>query len=220
MDETGTIYDTEAQSSNTHNLPKRSRYYQGIIDMKLLKPGSVNFNDINDVIIILITPFDLFGLNLYQYTFEMRCRERKDLVLQDGALHIFLNSHGKEKNGINPELIELLKYMEDTSEKTLSHCSSEKIHRLHKRIENIRNSEEVNVKYMQAWEEKVMDREEGREEGRKEGKAVGRKEERELLSKLTDFLISNGRQDELPKAIKDEDYQQKLLKEMEAQSST
>lgn len=110
--------------------------------------------------------------------------------------------------------------MEDTSEKTLCHCSSEKIHRLRKRIENIRNSEEVNVKYMQAWEEKVMDREEGREEGRKEGKAVGRKEERELLSKLTDFLISNGRQDELPKAIKDEDYQQKLLKEMEAQSST
>ena len=33
------LYDTEVQGTNTKNLPKRSRYYESIIDAKLLKPG-------------------------------------------------------------------------------------------------------------------------------------------------------------------------------------
>ena len=36
MDEDDVIYEVEAQKENTHNLPKRSRLYQGIIDSKLL----------------------------------------------------------------------------------------------------------------------------------------------------------------------------------------
>ena len=39
MDEDDVIYEVEAQKENTHNLPKRSRLYQGIIDSKLLPPG-------------------------------------------------------------------------------------------------------------------------------------------------------------------------------------
>ncbi len=56
---------------NTHNLPKRSRLYQGIIDSKLLPPGVADFNLLNEVLIVLITPFDLFGYGLYRYTFQM-----------------------------------------------------------------------------------------------------------------------------------------------------
>ena len=56
-----TVYDTEVQKEDTNNLPKRSRYYQAMIDSKLLLPGEVDFNKLNQVYIILITPFDLFG---------------------------------------------------------------------------------------------------------------------------------------------------------------
>ena len=68
------VYDTEVQGTNTKNLPKRSRYYESIIDAKLLKPGERDFNKMNDIYIILIAPFDLFGKRKYMYTFEMTCK--------------------------------------------------------------------------------------------------------------------------------------------------
>jgi hypothetical protein len=45
MDEDDVIYEVEAQKENTHNLPKRSRLYQGIIDSKLLLPGGIPRTD-------------------------------------------------------------------------------------------------------------------------------------------------------------------------------
>ena len=51
---------------------------------------------------------------------------------------------------------------------------------IQKRVAAIKSSEEVGVKYMQAWEEKVLEREAGRKEGmevgRQEGLETGRKE--------------------------------------------
>lgn len=44
--------------------------------------------------------------------------------------------------------------------------SSEKIHRIHKKIQGIRMSEEMGVKYMQKWEERVYDRLDGKAEGK------------------------------------------------------
>ena len=57
IDEDDVIYEVEAQKENTHNLPKRSRLYQGVIDSKLLPPGVVDFNLLNEVLIVLIMPF-------------------------------------------------------------------------------------------------------------------------------------------------------------------
>ena len=45
MDEDDVIYEVEAQKENTHNLLKRSRLYQGIIDSKLLPPGGIPRTD-------------------------------------------------------------------------------------------------------------------------------------------------------------------------------
>ena len=50
---------------------------------------------------------------------------------------------------------------------------SERIRKIHSFVQKIRSSEEMGVKYMQAWEEKVLEREEGREEGRDEGILLG-----------------------------------------------
>lgn len=116
IDEDYVVYDTEPQKQNTKNLPKRSRLYQGLIDSNLLPPGSIDFNALNTVIIIMIMPFDLFGYELYQYTFRMKCEEISELELEDGATRIFLNSHGKHPEFVNPELIELLEYMEKSTD--------------------------------------------------------------------------------------------------------
>lgn len=36
-DEEHTVYNLEMQSENTGNIPKRSRYYQSVIDLNLLE---------------------------------------------------------------------------------------------------------------------------------------------------------------------------------------
>ena len=167
MDEDDVIYEVKAQKENTHNLPKRSRLYQGIIDSKLLPPGTMDFNLLNEVLISMITPFDLFGYDLYRYTFRMACEEVPELKLDDGATRIFLNAHGKHPELVSTELIELLKYMEHSTERIVKTCESERIQAMHKRICQIKASEKTEVKYMQAWEERLMVKQEGIKEGEK-----------------------------------------------------
>ncbi len=171
------VYDTEVQKKDTGNLPKRSRYYQSLIDSKLLEPGIMDFNALNPVVIILITPFDLFGYGRYCYTFSMRCKEVEGLELQDGALRIFLNTHGTDDENVSPELKELLHYMEHTNEADV--LSHPKLRQLQKNVQTIQRNEELGVKYMQAWEEMMLMKQEGREEGRIEGREEGRIEGRE-----------------------------------------
>ena len=180
MDEQDTVYNTEVQQNNTGNLPKRSRFYQALIDSNLLTPGEVGFQKLNPVYIILICPFDLFGYGLYRYTFRMQCEEVSELSLRDDAVRIFLNTHGKNPEGVSEELVELLKYMEHTTEEVSKNCASERIHKIQKRIQTIKSSEKIGVRYMQAWEEKIMEQNKAREEGHaaglKEGHASGLKE--------------------------------------------
>ena len=183
MDEDDVVYEVEAQKENTRNLPKRSRLYQGIIDSKLLPPGVVDFNLLNEVLIVMITPFDLFGYGLYRYTFQMRCEEVPELKLDDGATRIFLNTRGEHPELVSPELIELLKYMEHSTDEVSGSCESKRIQEMHRRVCQIKASEKTEVKYMQTWEEKILIK----QEGIVEGEQIGRlKEKTEVVKKLSD----------------------------------
>ena len=210
IDEDDVIYEVEAQKENTHNLPKRSRLYQGIIDSKLLPPGVADFNLLNEVLIVLITPFDLFGYGLYRYTFQMRCEEVPELELGDDATRIFLNSHGKHPELVSQELIELLEYMEKSTDVVVEECESKRIHQMHERINRLKSSKEMEIKFMQKWEEKEMERQEAYAEGREEGERVGEAR----MNKLIVYLLEQGRNKDLAKAASDSEYQAKLLKEL------
>ena len=210
IDEDDVVYDTEPQRTNTKNLPKRSRLYQGMIDANLLPPGSIDFNALNTVIIIMIMPFDLFGHELYQYTFRMKCEEIQELELEDGATRIFLNSHGKYPELVSTELVELLKYMEKSTDNVVNGCESTRIHQMHERINRLKSDKEMEIKYMQKWEEKELDRQEAYAEGRNEGEQIGK----EQINKLIKYLLEQERNEDLEKAVSDSEYQEKLLKEL------
>ena len=167
MDEEGTVYNTEMQDKRKSDLAKRSRYYQAVLDTNLLEPGIPNYNLLNTTYIILITTFDLFGYGKYQYTFEARCREEPGCVLEDQAVRIFLNTRGKNDSEVSEELVSFLHYIENTTDAVAENSGSERIKRIHNRVRKVKVSEEIGVKYMQAWEEKYYEREEGREEGAK-----------------------------------------------------
>lgn len=165
-DETDAVYNVEAQKENTKNLPHRSRFYQTLIDSKLLDPGEVDFSNMKDCYSIIIAPFDLFGRGLYQYTFQMTCAETGQ-PLEDGATRIFLNTHGKNSEDISPELKELLYYMEHTTEEIS--CSTSRLQEIKNHVNIVKSSEEIGVKYMQEWEEKILEKRKARAEGRAEG---------------------------------------------------
>ena len=59
--------------------------------------------------------------------------------------------------------------MEHSPEEVSEQCKSERIQKMHRRVCRIKASEKTEVKYMQAWEEKLLERQ---------------KEKRELLRKM------------------------------------
>ena len=164
-----TVYDVEVQKKDTRNLPRRSRFYQSLMDGRLLKPGESDFNQLKDICLIIIAPFDIFGYEKYQYTFEMRCREVPQLAMEDGATRIFLNTHGKNPEDVSPELVELLYYMEHSNQRTSVSYQSSRVRELQGNVNTIVENEEMGVRFMQAWEELLFERQEGREEGLQEG---------------------------------------------------
>ena len=220
VDEDDTIYDTEPHQGEREPLPRRSRLYQGMIDSKLLDAGEVDYTRLNNVYIIVITPYDVFGQGKYRYTFRMACREEPGLDLEDGAERIFLNTRGTNPEEVSPELVELLRYMENTN--TAAPAENQKVREIQRRVEAIKSSEEVGVRYMQAWEEKVLERQAGRQEGLQEGIRKGRLEGRQegLTEKLKEQAAKKWQKGKTPEqAAEDleEDLEviQKIYRELE-----
>ena len=173
MDDQKKVYYTEMQKRDTKNLRKRSRLYQAQLDVSLLGPGIANFNQLNDSCFILIAPFDMFGKGLYRYTFEGMCRECPDLPLEDGAVRVFINTKGRNPEGFSREFLDFMRYISETTDEAAENTESERIKRIHRNVRRVKESERMGVKYMQAWEEKALEREDGRAEGRAEGKEIG-----------------------------------------------
>ena len=62
-DENGTIYNIEMQTKVKKELPKRSRYYQGMIDMNLIERGA-KYKELKLSFVIFICLNDPFGYGL------------------------------------------------------------------------------------------------------------------------------------------------------------
>ena len=184
---TGTIFDfkirrreideyekIEMQTSNTGNLPKRSRYYQGTVDLNMISSGA-GYDELKTSYIIFINTFDLFGKGFPKYTFENVCQESSDLHLDDGAIKVFINAKSTIPD-MSPELQGFLRYL----------CGDNPNTPLTNRIQNEVVKSRNNVR----WERVYMLLEdkfkayfaegsaEGRELGLEEGRAEGREEGR------------------------------------------
>ena len=105
------VYDIEMQCVNAGHLPKRSRYYQGHMDMALLDKGE-DYKRLRDSYIIFICTFDPFGQGQYLYYFENTCRQVQSFSLGDGAKKVFVNTKGV-RGEISGGLEALLDYFEN-----------------------------------------------------------------------------------------------------------
>lgn len=103
------IYDMEMQTSDTKELPKRSRFYQSMIDLQLMNKGQ-SYNGLHRSYVIFICLTDVFHKGRHIYTFEHICKEDKSLSLNDGTTKIFLNASGM-LDDVNDELKAFLNYV-------------------------------------------------------------------------------------------------------------
>lgn len=99
--------------SERDSVPKRARFYQGLIDTPILKSGrKTQYRQLPSTVIIFITQEDIFKKDRAMYTFVEKCREIDDLELDDGTTKIFLNMSSKNGSQV---LVSLLQYMKNTN---------------------------------------------------------------------------------------------------------
>ncbi len=108
-DDKEVVYDIEMQVGNTKELPKRSRYYQGMIDLQLIDKGQ-HYRRLNRSYIIFISPFDLYEKGRHIYTFENICKEDNSISMGDETVKIFLNADGT-MDDVSSELKAFLDYV-------------------------------------------------------------------------------------------------------------
>ena len=74
-------------------LLERIRYNGSMMDAQMLDKG-ILYSKLSDSYVIMICPFDLFGLGRHIYTFKYMCVEAPSLELGDGTTKIVLNASG------------------------------------------------------------------------------------------------------------------------------
>ena len=180
------VYDIEMQTSNQDNLRLRSRYYQSMIDRKILRRGS-KYQELRKSYVIFICTFDLFSKGLGKYTFKNICSEDNTLELDDGSIKVFVNASG-DSSGLSDGLRDLMRFV------TTGEPQGALSQKLFDEVEIAKMNPELEETYM-TFEEKLEERYEaglidGRAEGRVEGHTAGHSEGiidsiRIMLKKIT-----------------------------------
>ena len=175
-------FDVEMQLTDSDNLAKRMRYYQGLIDIDKLKRGQ-HYGTLGESFIIFVCTFDCFKLGRYIYTFQERCAENPNLLLNDGATKVFLNTKGTVGD-VLPDLKAFLDYVESGI------VSGKFVEKLDAAVKSIKRNKKVRHDFMTLQMALLEERMEGEERGRAQGLELGRNEGREAVAVK---LIRRGR---------------------------
>ena len=169
-DEIGTVYNIEMQTTKGHDgeLARRTRYYQGMIDMDLLRKD-VYYDDLRQTYIIFICTFDLFGMDERIYTFRNQCIEQPELELGDGTTKIFLNAKGL-KGHVDEDLEDFLQYVDGKP------ARSRFTQEMAQEVESVKRQDEMRREFVTLYMEYQKQRREGAAEGFERGRREGREE--------------------------------------------
>ena len=170
-DDQNTVFNLEMQTSDNRNLPKRMRYYQGVIDLNILQKGQ-DYTKLKKSYVIFICTFDPFGEGRHIYTFCNTCQENTALTLDDDAVKIILSTKGT-MDDVSPEMKRILDYIDGKG------ASDKFTGALEEAVCSARQNERWRLDYMTLEYEYRQRYLEGKEEGREEGRAEGRAEGRE-----------------------------------------
>ena len=153
-DNAGTVYDIEVQTTNKYNVGKRTRYYQSMIDVRVLDKGE-DYRKLKKSFVIFICNYDPFGKSRLIYTFRNRCDEDYSIILPDEASKIIINTKGTIGD-ISDELRAVIQYM-DSGSATTEYTKS-----LDEEVATVKADEKFRRQYMLLMEAYAMREETGK----------------------------------------------------------
>ena len=234
----GTVYDVEMQSSDTRELPQRTRYYHALMALDQIGRGE-RYSRLKDAYVIFICDFDPFGDGRRVYSFENMCHGDPVRLLGDGAKTVFLAATAPHGDNVSDRLNELLDYVASGA------VSGELSERLDAEVACVLDNKKWRLEYMiqQVREQLSYDRGEaagydrgeavgyekgeaaglarGEAAGLAKGEAAGLERGREegaarlssCLASVAEALQAAGRGEELMQAVTDPDYLKSLCAE-------
>ncbi len=211
-DENGTVYDIEMQTVNKSDLAKRSRYYQGMIDLNLIEKGSL-YNELKKSYVIFICMSKPFGKevpDLPIYTFQNICLENREIVLNDETVKVFMNVSSSSPY-ISEKLKLFFNYLKGYPP------TDDLCRRIDASVKSAIDHDQWRNYYMTLFmrEREIFAeaQQAGHEEGLKEGLKEGRIEGESKLSRLVLILSKDGRIEDITRVASDEEYRKALYKE-------
>lgn len=104
------VYDIEPNDYKDSNIARRNRYYQSLIDSKLLPPDTP-YSTLPDIFSIWIVSYDPFEDDRMIYTVKNMAAGNNQIVYNDGVTNMFLYTKGTK--GGSRKLKEFLTFMEN-----------------------------------------------------------------------------------------------------------
>lgn len=196
-----TMYNIELQNGTSPNLPKRSRYYQSLMDIDDLGEGE-DYLQLRNSIVIFICTFDPYKMDHHIYTFENRCIQNETLKLDDGTTKIFLNTKGTI-NDVPLPLKLFLDYIDNGA------VTDELTKQIDEAVTDIRSNKRWRKRIMTLEQYAKEQAELKKDEWIAEGIEQGTNRLNILIAKLTEA----GRVEELAASTKDPELQKKLFEE-------
>lgn len=175
------VFNLEMQAVSKPDLPYRSRYYQGMIDLNAIEKGEA-YRDLKESYIIFICTFDPFKMDRAQYVFENLCIADPTIRLNDGTKKIFFCANNYRK-AEDPDIHDFLRYV--WGEKN----ENELVKKIDDKVKKAKSSQEWRREYMTLLMRYSEERSEGREEGRREGREEGI---RAIVEMCQDYGLSVG----------------------------
>jgi predicted transposase/invertase (TIGR01784 family) len=162
-------FNLEMQAADTKELPERSRYYQGCIDVDTLQSAQ-KYKELKDSYIIFICILDLFKKGLPCYRFENLCLENTSIKLNDRAYKYFFVAKNCDKilNAKQKAFLALVSGRQPSDKFT---------ERLAQLTEEAKHNTQWKKQYMEWERQRTYDYENGKEAGinigLEEGKSIG-----------------------------------------------
>ena len=177
-DDKGTVYDIEVQTTNKRNLPRRTRFYQSMIDIRAIEKGA-DYKTLKKSYVIFICNYDPFEKGRYIYSFSNRCDEDPTIELKDDAYKIVINTKGS-LGEISDELKAVVKYL-DTGV-----ADSDYTKELAQEVEFVKSDEKWRREYMLMMEAYAMRTDLGMH--KQVVRSIRRKRNKRSISDITDVL--------------------------------
>ena len=156
-----TVYNVEMQTTREKYLPKRSRYYQGMIDLNLIEKGE-HYKKLKRSYVIFVCTFDPFHRGRHKYTFENLCLEDRELHLGDETIKVFINTRGTQDD-VSEEVKEIFEYFNGAE------ATGEYAKELHQEVIRVKQNKEWRLEYMTLLLREREKYEEGLERGIEQG---------------------------------------------------